>query len=360
MPLPQPHIPRSHRSRRRSRHAAAAAQAAGRRAVRRPPLLPASGGLRPSVLFAAGAAAVSLLVTVRAGALSHLWEFLDFGVGVLSLVSLTATVLWGLAATDRAVLGSGHRLLAQGVHRGLAVAGLGFLALHVWVKVAQGRTTAAGAFLPFADADRPVLIGLGTLAGYLFVSVAVSGAVRSVFAVKNRSVWWRALHIGAYPAWGASLVHGLKAGRAADPWVTASYALCLAGVAGVIVLRLRARRLGAPPRPAAAPRPAAPPRPAAAPRPAAPPRPAAAPRTSAPQSAPEPSAGQSPREPAYFVQDMPLTEVPAVPGQRSAAGPGGARPGVQPYAAAASAPMDPGGGSGGPLGGRLADFEGRL
>ncbi|MEW1636991.1 hypothetical protein AB0469_23290 [Streptomyces sp. NPDC093801] len=343
MPLPQPHIPRSHRSRRRSRHAAAAAQAAGRRAVRRPPLLPGSGGLRPSVLFAAGAAAVSLLVTVRAGALSHLWEFLDFGVGVLSLVSLTATVLWGLAATDRAVLGSGHRLLAQGVHRGLAVAGLGFLALHVWVKVAQGHTTAAGAFLPFADADRPVLIGLGTLAGYLFVSVAVSGAVRSVFAVKNRSVWWRALHIGAYPAWGASLVHGLKAGRAADPWVTASYALCLAGVAGVIVLRLRARRLGE-----------------------APPRPAAAPRAAVPQPAPARPSDQPARERAYFVQDTPLTGMPAVPGQRPAVEPAAARPvpqprpGAQPYAAAATAPVDPGGGSGGPLGGRLADFEGRL
>ncbi|MEU3911539.1 hypothetical protein [Streptomyces sp. NPDC029721] len=336
MPLPQPHIPRSHRSRRRSRHAAAA-PAAGRRAVRRPPLLPAPGRLRPSALCAAGAALVSLFVAVRAGALSHLWEFLDYGVGVLSLVSLTATVLWGLAATDRAVLGSGHRLLAQGVHRGLAVAGLGFLALHVWVKVAQGHTTAAGAFLPFADEDRPVLIGLGTLAGYLFVSVAVSGAVRSVFAVKNRSVWWRALHIGAYPAWGASLVHGLKAGRAADAWVTASYALCLAGVAGVIVLRLRSRRLGALPRPAAA-----------------------------PQPAPEPPAGQPARERAYFVQDVPLTGMPAVPGQRasgSASG-GGARPaapppgqGAQPYAAAATAPAGPGGGGGD---GRPADREGWL
>ncbi|RKT08044.1 hypothetical protein BX286_6123 [Streptomyces sp. 3211.6] len=338
MPLPQPHIPRSHRSRRRSRHAAAA-PAAGRRAVRRPPLLPASGRLRPSALCGAGAALVSLLVAVRAGALSRLWEFLDFGVGVLSLVSLTATVLWGLAATDRAVLGSGHRLLAQGVHRGLAVAGLGFLALHVWVKVAQGHTTAAGAFLPFADADRPVLIGLGTLAGYLFVAVAVSGAVRSVFAVKNRSVWWRALHIGAYPAWGASLVHGLKAGRAADPWVTASYALCLAGVAAVIVLRLRSRRLGAPPRPAAAPQPGPAP---------------------APPQGSRPSRGRP-----GFVQDVPLTGMPSVPGQRTAAGTSAAArpagpppgPGAQPYAAAATAPAGPGGGEGG---GRSAGREGWL
>ncbi|MGW7333983.1 hypothetical protein ACWGIU_36365, partial [Streptomyces sp. NPDC054840] len=64
------------------------------------------------MLCAVGAAIVAVTVAARAGALTRLWDFLDFGAGVLSLVSLTATVLWGLAATDRVILGSGHRLLA--------------------------------------------------------------------------------------------------------------------------------------------------------------------------------------------------------------------------------------------------------
>ncbi|MFG2981153.1 hypothetical protein ACGFYQ_07805 [Streptomyces sp. NPDC048258] len=226
MPLPQPHIRRSHRARRRSRH--------------------------PATAPAVAAAVVSVIVVARAGALTHVWDFLDFGAGVLSLVSLTATVLWGLLATDRVLLGPGHRLLAQGAHRGLAVAGLSFLALHIWVKVAEQQASAAAAVLPFADGDRPVLIGLGTLAGYLFVSVAVSGAVRSVFATKSRSLWWRALHFGAYPAWGASLVHGLKSGRSGGVWVTAAYALCLIGVAGVLLLRVKSRAQEARSRPAAA------------------------------------------------------------------------------------------------------------
>ncbi|MFD7256138.1 hypothetical protein [Streptomyces sp. NPDC059874] len=225
MPLPQPHPPRSHRARRR----------------------------HPGALTAAAAALASAVVAARAGVLTHLWEFLDFGSGVLSLVSLTATVLWGLMATDRALLGPGHRLLAQGVHRGLAVAGLGFLALHVWVKVAEGRTGAVAAAVPFTDADRPFVVGLGTLAGYLFVAVAVSGGVRSAFATRSRSLWWRALHIGAYPAWGASLVHGLKAGRPAGAWVTAAYALCLMGVAAVLVLRLKSTLRGVTSPPIAAP-----------------------------------------------------------------------------------------------------------
>ncbi|MFD3546586.1 hypothetical protein ACFWUW_13435 [Streptomyces sp. NPDC058655] len=248
MPLSQPHMPRSHRARRKSRHAAAA-PAAGRRAVRRPSLLPASGRFSPGAVCAVGAALAALLVAARAGALTQLWDFLDFGAGVLSLVSLTSTVLWGLVATDRVLLGSGHRLLAQGVHRGLAVSGLGFLALHIWVKIAEQQTSASAAVLPFTDVEQPVLVGLGTLAGYLFVSVAVSGALRSVFATKARSLWWRALHFGAYPAWGASLVHGLKAGRPASGWVTAGYALCLIGVATLIALRVRTRMRGAGPLP---------------------------------------------------------------------------------------------------------------
>ncbi|MCX5381583.1 hypothetical protein [Streptomyces sp. NBC_00091] len=315
MHLPQPHIPRSHRARRRSRHAAAApaaAPAAGRRAVRRPSLLPSPGRLRPSALCAAGAALVSLLVAARAGALTRVWEFLDFGAGVLSLVCLTSTVLWGLVATDRVLLGSGHRLLAQGVHRGLAVAGLGFLALHIWVKVAGQQASAAAAVLPFADAERPVAIGLGTLAGYLFVAVAASGALRSVFATKSRSLWWRALHIGAYPAWGASLLHGLKAGRAADTWVTAAYGLCLAGVIALLAFRLRARGLGSAWRP------------------------------SAPQSAAEEPAAGPARARPFFVQDVPLADLLVRPRPRTAKGAAGPsagplRPDRAPYAAAATA-----------------------
>ncbi|MFJ9789223.1 hypothetical protein [Streptomyces globosus] len=254
MPLSQTRAPRSHRARRTRRHAgAAAAAAAGRRAVRRPPLLSPAGGPRPATLaLGALAALLALGVAARAGALTNLWEFLDYGAGVLSLVSLTSAVLWGLAATDRVLLTSGHRIVAQGVHRGLAVAGLGFLALHVWIKIAESRTDVGSVLIPFTDDSQPVLIGLGSLAGYFFVSTAVSGAVRSAFATKGRSRWWRALHVGAYPAWGASLVHGLKAGRPASGWVTAAYALCLVAVATLLVLRMRERMRTERARPAAA------------------------------------------------------------------------------------------------------------
>ncbi|MGO4753337.1 hypothetical protein AB4212_32815, partial [Streptomyces sp. 2MCAF27] len=126
------------------------------------------------------------------------------------------------------------------------VAGLLFLALHVWVKVAESHTPAAAIVIPFADANKPVLIGLGTLAGYLFIMAAVTGAVRSSFASAGKSRWryrwWRALHVSAYVAWCAALVHGLKAGRVAKEWATASYAVALVAVAITLWIRLASRR----------------------------------------------------------------------------------------------------------------------
>ncbi|WP_206442294.1 hypothetical protein, partial [Streptomyces boncukensis] len=204
-----------------------------------------TAGPRPGPLHAAFGATALLALgwAVTGGAAGRAWAFLDHGAGVLALVSLTAAVLWGLGATDRILLGPAHRLLAQAVHRGTTAAGLCFLALHVWVKVAGGPTGVGAAAVPLADPARPVLIGLGTLAGYLFAAVAVTGAVRAAFADGGRSGWWRALHMCAYPAWGAALVHGLRSGRAASGWVTAAYALCLAGAAAALAHRvLRAPR----------------------------------------------------------------------------------------------------------------------
>ncbi|MGW1764178.1 hypothetical protein ACWCQL_08820 [Streptomyces sp. NPDC002073] len=255
MPITPPQVPRLRGSRRKGRHAGPApTEGQGHRttAARSRPRPRRPGHLRLKAL--AASLLLFLLVAADAGAYGRIRAFLDYGAGVLALVSLTATVLWGLAATDRRLLRSDHRLVAQGVHRGLAVAGLGFLVLHVAVKVAEGRTTAAAAAVPFTDPVRPVLLGLGTLAGYLFLVVAVTGAVRSRFAsgggTSRRSRWrsryWRALHMAAYPAWGSALVHGLKSGRPAAGWVTAAYALALVGVAVALALRLLPGRAAPP------------------------------------------------------------------------------------------------------------------
>ncbi|WLQ66512.1 MULTISPECIES: hypothetical protein [Streptomyces] len=165
----------------------------------------------------------------------------DFTTGVLTLVSLTAAVGWGLLATDRVFLSTRQRLVCQGIHRAAAVASLGFLLLHGTVKVALGHVGPLGALIPFGAgvSGTAGLIGFGSLAGLLMIVAAATGAMRSAFATPGRIAGrWRALHALAYPAWCAALVHGLYAGRQPATWVVVMYMLCLTAVAAALALRL--------------------------------------------------------------------------------------------------------------------------
>ncbi|MFI6119111.1 hypothetical protein ACIBCU_04510 [Streptomyces sp. NPDC051064] len=165
----------------------------------------------------------------------------DFTTGVLTLVSLTAAVAWGLLATDRVFLSTRQRIVCQGIHRAAAVASLGFLLLHGTVKVALGHVGLLGALIPFGAgvSGAAGLIGFGSLAGLLMITTAATGAMRSAFATPGRVAGrWRALHALAYPAWCSALVHGLYAGRQPATWVVVMYMLCLTAGAAALALRL--------------------------------------------------------------------------------------------------------------------------
>ncbi|WP_405358852.1 hypothetical protein OG535_05885 [Kitasatospora sp. NBC_00085] len=199
---------------------------------------PAEGGRRRpspwSLLppLAAGLGVTAIVVDPR------LQSYLTYAVGVLALVSFTSAVLWGLAATDRLILRPVHRLVAQTVHRAMGVAGVVFLALHVWMKLIVGQIGGLAALVPFADPARPLVLGLGTVAGYLFPAVALAGAARGRLARSGDARRWRVIHLCSYPAWGAGLVHGLQSGRLAPSWVVLLYGVAVVGVIVALTLRL--------------------------------------------------------------------------------------------------------------------------
>ncbi|CAM5297184.1 Cytochrome b/b6 domain-containing protein OS=Streptomyces tendae OX=1932 GN=GUR47_09545 PE=4 SV=1 [Streptomyces tendae] len=177
-------------------------------------------------------------------------QFLNFGAGVLSLVFLSCSVIWGLLAQDRIVLDTRQRILAQAVHRTTAVASVVFLLVHIVVKLALDHTTWVAAVLPFgllatddeAFGGRAVLIGFGTLASMLMIFVGVTGALRNRFASPAPvAARWRAMHMLAYPAWCLALLHGLYAGRAAKPVFVVLYALSVVGVMAALALRAAPR-----------------------------------------------------------------------------------------------------------------------
>ncbi|MEU2717167.1 cytochrome b/b6 domain-containing protein [Streptomyces sp. NPDC007205] len=171
-------------------------------------------------------------------------DFLNFGAGVLSLVSLSCSVIWGLFAQDRIFLNTRQRIVGQAVHRTTAVASIAFLLLHITTKVALGHTQLIAAIIPFSLGVTGIggLIGLGSLAGLLMIFVGVTGALRSNFATPAPvAARWRAMHMLAYPAWCAALIHGLYAGRSAKPVFVILYSLSLLGVMGALALRAAPR-----------------------------------------------------------------------------------------------------------------------
>ncbi|GAA4959757.1 ferric reductase-like transmembrane domain-containing protein [Streptomyces heliomycini] len=95
-----------------------------------------------------------------------------------------------------------------------------------------------------AVAGRSFLIGLGTLAGLLMIFVGITGVLRNRFASPAPvAARWRAMHMLAYPAWCAALVHGLYAGRSAKPIFLILYGLSLVGVMAALVVRASPARV---------------------------------------------------------------------------------------------------------------------
>ncbi|WP_199806329.1 cytochrome b/b6 domain-containing protein [Streptomyces sp. MUSC 125] len=194
-----------------------------------------------------GVASVVVLLLIPVVVLvggSQFRAFLNFGAGVLSLVSLSCSVIWGLLAQDRIFLNTRQRIVGQAVHRTTAVASIAFLLLHIVTKIAVGHTQVIAAVIPFSGGFAGIggLVGLGSLAGLLMIFVGVTGALRSNFATPAPvAARWRAMHMLAYPAWCAALIHGLYAGRAAKPIFVILYGLSLLGVMGALALRAAPR-----------------------------------------------------------------------------------------------------------------------
>ncbi|WP_406202902.1 MULTISPECIES: cytochrome b/b6 domain-containing protein [unclassified Streptomyces] len=201
--------------------------------------------------YGVATAAVLLLIplVVLLGG-TWLQEFLNFGAGVLSLVCLTCSVIWGLVAQDRMILNTRQRIIAQGIHRVTAVASIAFLMVHIGVKLALDHATPIAALIPFSlvfagGSEIPgsaFLIGLGSLAALLMVFVGVTGALRNQFASPAPvAARWRMMHMLAYPAWCAALIHGLFAGRPAKTFFMVCYELCVVAVAAALALRAAPR-----------------------------------------------------------------------------------------------------------------------
>jgi len=161
--------------------------------------------------------------------------------GLSAYILLTASMVAGLTLKSR-ILGRAVRPAAiTDVHRTLAIAGLGALALHGIALVLDSTVTITplALLIPGLSPYRPVLTGVGVVAGEFMALITASFWVRKRIGTKV----WRKLHWFSYAAFVAASVHGIGSGSdSGRPAVMGIYAGALAAVvAGTAWRALTAR-----------------------------------------------------------------------------------------------------------------------
>ncbi|MEV6599594.1 translation initiation factor III [Actinoplanes sp. NPDC051346] len=183
--------------------------------------------------------AVMMLIPAGRVAYIYIFMYLEFYMGVVSLVSLSITIMVGLVSTDRLVLSIRQRLLLQSAHRTTGVLAISALGVHVWTKFAGEHIGLIDIFVPFLyQGVNKTYVGFGTISGWIMVMVMWTGIARARFIGRGKPWMWRAVHSVSYLMWPIALLHGLNAGRLADTWVNVSYVICVLGVLIGLAVRI--------------------------------------------------------------------------------------------------------------------------
>ncbi|MFI7601605.1 translation initiation factor III [Actinoplanes sp. NPDC049681] len=187
------------------------------------------------------AAIWALMMLIPAGRVAYVYIFfyLEYYMGVLTLVSLSITIMIGLVSTDRLVLSIRQRLLLQSAHRTTGVMAVSALGIHLWTKFAESHIRLIDIVIPFLyPGYNKVFVGFGTLSAWIMVMVMWTGIARARFIGRGKPWMWRAVHSISYLMWPIALLHGLNAGRAAAVWVIVSYVICVLAVLIGLAVRI--------------------------------------------------------------------------------------------------------------------------
>lgn len=166
----------------------------------------------------------------------QLWWFLARASGLMAWALLTLAVILGAVLRTRLLPRLRPAPIAQ-LHRFLAGLAMAFTGLHLTGLLLDGYIGfgAQDVLVPFGASWRPVAVGLGVIALYLMVAVAVtSAAMRHL----PRRVW-SLVHRTSYVTFWLATAHTLSAGTdATHPAVLAAAALAGATVIFLTVLRV--------------------------------------------------------------------------------------------------------------------------
>jgi sulfoxide reductase heme-binding subunit YedZ len=160
------------------------------------------------------------------------------GLGVSTLIVLTATVVIGIVTAVRWSGQTTPAFVAADMHRNLSLLAMLLLAAHIVTTVLDpfAHISVRDVIIPVGAAYRPVWLGLGVAATDILIAIVATSLLRERIGPRL----WRWLHWAAYSSWPLAVIHGLGTGSdARSPWLIAVVVSCVAAVLIALIERIR-------------------------------------------------------------------------------------------------------------------------
>ncbi|MDQ2706489.1 MAG: ferric reductase-like transmembrane domain-containing protein [Actinomycetota bacterium] len=169
-------------------------------------------------------------------------SFATRATGLVTLMLLTGNLVLGIATAGRASRPSWPRFALAALHRNISLLAVLFLGVHVSTSIIDPGAGVRwlDALVPFLSDDRPLWLGLGTVALDLLLAAIATSMLRTRLSFRM----WRGVHWAAYASWPAALIHGAVFGDEDNglSWVIGLYISCIVAVALALLWRRRSTR----------------------------------------------------------------------------------------------------------------------
>lgn len=157
--------------------------------------------------------------------------------GVVSLILLSLVLILGMLVNRQGRLPGLPAFAVTGLHRGISLLSVVFVALHVATAIADPYVTIrlVAAAIPFTSGYQPFWLGLGAVSLDLAAALIVTSLLRSRLPRRT----WRGVHWLAYAAWPVAFAHSLGAGPdLGSGWLREVAIACAAGVGAALLWRV--------------------------------------------------------------------------------------------------------------------------
>ena len=163
------------------------------------------------------------------------WWYLSRSSGIVAMVLLVASVVWGVLLATRALKPHDRPAWLLDLHRWLGGTALVMTGLHLLGLVLDGYVSfgVAELFVPGASSYRPLAVALGVLSMYVMIAIQVSSYLRT----RIPPALWRGIHVSSY---GVVWLAAIHAGLAGTDTVNRLYqglalALTMVAVAATVI-----------------------------------------------------------------------------------------------------------------------------